>query len=64
MRDNTVVTPVVTAVSGFLAIIAVGMRVLDSFPVKEIQWADMCAVASLVRGLPFIQFKQISAKLS
>ncbi|EMR62632.1 putative cfem domain-containing protein [Eutypa lata UCREL1] len=52
VRDNTVVTPVVTIVAGLLAILAVGMRLFDRFPRKQVEWADMCAFASIVFALP------------
>lgn len=51
IRDNTAVTPIVTAVSGIIAIICVILRIADRFPKWEtLQWADLCVVISLVRN--------------
>ncbi|KAI0143003.1 50S ribosomal protein L36e [Xylariaceae sp. FL1272] len=52
VRDNTAVTPIITAVSGILAIVAVVMRVLDIFPNRNFMPADVCAIAALVIGIP------------
>ncbi|KAI1426214.1 50S ribosomal protein L36e [Xylaria sp. FL1777] len=52
IRDNTAVTPIITAVFGILAIIAVVMRVIDVLPNRSIQPADVCAVLALITGIP------------
>ncbi|KAI0875611.1 50S ribosomal protein L36e [Hypoxylon argillaceum] len=52
VRDNTVVTPVIVAVSGILAIVAVVMRVLDALPNRKLQPADICAILALVTAIP------------
>lgn len=49
MRDNTAVTPVITAVSGGLAFVCVLLRIVDRFPQwSQLQWADLCVVLALV----------------
>lgn len=49
VRDDTVVTPVVTAVSGGLALIAVAMRIVDMLPDwTTLQPGDAFAIISLV----------------
>ncbi|KAJ9355727.1 hypothetical protein DTO280E4_6405 [Paecilomyces variotii] len=50
IRDRTTVTPVITGVSGGLAIIAVFLRLWDQY--NNLQIGDMTAVASLVLALP------------
>ncbi|KAL6244186.1 hypothetical protein RBB50_009056 [Rhinocladiella similis] len=53
VRDNTAVTPIVTAVSGIIAIMCVILRLADRFPKwEQIQWADVCVVLSLLLALP------------
>ncbi|KAJ8128635.1 hypothetical protein O1611_g5000 [Lasiodiplodia mahajangana] len=52
IRDNTVVTPVIVAVSGILAIVAVTMRVIDALPNRFLQPADICAILALVTAIP------------
>ncbi|KAI0403197.1 hypothetical protein F4802DRAFT_616979, partial [Xylaria palmicola] len=52
VRDNTVVTPVITAVSGTLALIAVIMRILAALSNRTLQPADVCAILALVTGIP------------
>ncbi|KAI0433528.1 50S ribosomal protein L36e [Xylaria sp. FL1042] len=52
VRDITAVTPIITAVSGILAIIAVIMRVFDALPNRSLQPADLCAIAALLTGIP------------
>lgn len=43
------VTPIVTAASGLVAIVCVVLRLADRFPNWErFQWADLCVVISLV----------------
>lgn len=52
VRDLTVITPVVTAVSGTFAIVAVIMRLVDSLARETfLNWSNFCIVASLVRIL-------------
>lgn len=52
VRDLTVITPVVTAVSGTFAIVAVIMRLVDSLARETfLNWSNFCIVASLVRNL-------------
>lgn len=52
VRDLTKITPVVTAVSGFLAIVAVVMRLLDSLARDTfLNWSNACIVMALVRTL-------------
>ncbi|KIW11873.1 hypothetical protein PV08_09146 [Exophiala spinifera] len=53
IRDNTAITPILTAVSGIIAIICVILRLADRFPHWEkLQWADLCVVLSLILALP------------
>ncbi|KAK5456025.1 hypothetical protein LTS15_005344 [Exophiala xenobiotica] len=53
IRDDTAVTPIVTAVSGLVAIVCVVLRVADRFPGKQkFQWADLCVVTSLLLAIP------------
>lgn len=48
VRDLTVITPVVTAVSGTFAIVAVIMRLVDSLARETfLNWSNFCIVASL-----------------
>lgn len=50
VRDLTVITPVVTAVSGTFAIVAVIMRLVDSVARDTfLNWSNFCIVMSLVR---------------
>ena len=49
VRDNTAITPIITAVSGLIAVVCVLMRLADKYPHWErLQWADLCVVISLV----------------
>ena len=49
IRDNAAVTPIVTGVSGAVAIICVILRVGDRFPhIERLQWSDLAVVLSLV----------------
>jgi hypothetical protein len=49
VRDLTVITPVVTAVSGTFAIVAVVMRLVDSFNRDNLlNWSNFSVVLALV----------------
>lgn len=49
VRDLTVITPVVTAVSGTFAIVAVIMRLIDSFNRDNLfNWSNYSIVVALV----------------
>lgn len=49
VRDLTVITPVVTAVSGTFAIVAVIMRLVDSFNRDNLfNWSNYSIVVALV----------------
>ncbi|KAI1624485.1 50S ribosomal protein L36e [Exophiala viscosa] len=64
VRDNTAITPVITAVSGLLAIVCVLMRLADKYPHWErLQWADLCVVISLLLAIPMavLEFYMSSA---
>ncbi|KAJ9297282.1 hypothetical protein DTO271G3_4575 [Paecilomyces variotii] len=50
IRDRTMVTPVITGVSGGLAVIAVFLRLWDQY--DHLQVGDISAVASLIFALP------------
>ncbi|KAI0120996.1 50S ribosomal protein L36e [Xylariales sp. AK1849] len=51
IRDNTMVTPIVTALSGSLAIVAVAIRLVDSRR-RGLDGGDICAVMGLGCALP------------
>ncbi|KAK5634283.1 hypothetical protein RRF57_009997 [Xylaria bambusicola] len=60
VRDITATTPIITAVSGILAIIAVVIRVIDIFPNRSIQPADVLAILALVTGIPLAVLELVS----
>ncbi|KAI0503267.1 50S ribosomal protein L36e [Xylaria bambusicola] len=63
VRDITATTPIIVAVSGILAIIAVVMRVMDIFPNRSIQPADVCAVFALLTGIPLAVLELVMSSL-
>ncbi|KAI0537841.1 50S ribosomal protein L36e [Xylaria digitata] len=63
IRDNTVVTPVIVAVSGILAIVTVAMRVIDALPNRSLQPADICAILALVTAIPLGVLELIMSSL-
>lgn len=64
VRDLTVITPVVTAISGTFAIVAVIMRLVDSLARDTfLNWSNGCIVMSLVRILePYLLWREHRAK--
>ncbi|RVX74306.1 hypothetical protein B0A52_02138 [Exophiala mesophila] len=53
IRDNTAVTPIVTGVSGALAVVCVVLRIADRLPhLARLQWADLCVVLALILATP------------
>ncbi|KAK8128794.1 hypothetical protein PG984_009902, partial [Apiospora sp. TS-2023a] len=52
IRDNSTTTPVVTAISAALALLFVGIRVLNNHLRGSLNIADWCAVLALVSSIP------------
>ncbi|KAI1300896.1 50S ribosomal protein L36e [Xylaria venustula] len=52
IRDITSTTPIIVAVSGILAIIAVIARIANALPNNMLSPADICAIIALVIGIP------------
>ncbi|KAK6853778.1 hypothetical protein PG995_010590 [Apiospora arundinis] len=52
VRDNSTTTPVVTAISGALAVIFVAIRLLNNHLRGALNTADLCAVLALVSSIP------------
>ncbi|KAI0205262.1 50S ribosomal protein L36e [Astrocystis sublimbata] len=63
IRDITATTPIITAVSGILAIVAVVLRVMDAVPSRSMQPADWCAIMALVIGIPLAVLEFIMSTL-
>ncbi|KAK7996651.1 transcription initiation factor tfiid subunit 7 [Apiospora arundinis] len=62
VRDNSTTTPVVTAISGALAVIFVAIRLLNNHLRGALNTADLCAVLALVSSIPMdvIEFYMVA----